>query len=146
MILGVYDQAEKMLAQWVGSEEALTLSSGYLAGQSVVNYLKTDQYQFFYGPNTHSALVLKGHNSFEDFDSLRKSLVEHLEVNPKQTPVVLIDTVDLPVSNYPEFEGIKKLPLSDCILIADDSHGIGVVGEQGSGCYRSLLSLNPKIF
>ena len=144
VILGVYDEAEIKLSQWVGSEAALTMSSGYLAGQSIVNYLDSDRYQFFYGPNTHSALLLKGHQSYQDFESLRKSLVEHLEKNPEQTPVILIDTIDLPVSNYPDFEELKNLPLSECILIADDSHGIGIVGEQGSGCYRSLLSLNPK--
>ena len=140
----IYEEAEKKLSQWVGSEAATILSSGYLSGQLIANYLNAKEYRLFYSPNTHSALLKEGYKTFDNYNSLRASLIEHLDVNPDIKPVILIDSIDLPVSNYPEFEDLKSLPLSDCILVADDSHGIGLVGEQGSGCFKSLTSLNPK--
>ena len=142
--IDVYEEAEEKLSRWVGAEAAITLSSGYLSGQLIANYFTSDQFRLFYGPNTHSALLLKGQKPFQDFKSLAFSLSEHLKNNPNSIPVILIDTIDLPVSNYPEFEELKKLPISRCILVADDSHGIGLVGPKGRGSYQALSALKPK--
>ena len=140
----VYEEAEEKLSQWVGAEAAIILSSGYLSGQLIANYFNSDRYELFYGPNTHTALLLKGQKSYNDFKSLSSSLSEHLENKPNSIPVILIDTIDLPISNYPEFKELKKLPLSQCIVVADDSHGIGLVGQQGNGSFQSLSLLKPK--
>ncbi|MBT8321035.1 MAG: aminotransferase class I/II-fold pyridoxal phosphate-dependent enzyme, partial [Eudoraea sp.] len=39
---------------------------------------------------------------------------------------------------------LMDLPLSECIIIADDSHGFGVMGEEGSGVFSILARLKPK--
>ena len=58
--------------------------------------------------------------------------------------MVFLDSIDFSGMNYPNFEGLQLLPLDDIILVADDSHGIGIVGENGSGVYQKLKSFKPK--
>ncbi|MEO1013023.1 MAG: pyridoxal phosphate-dependent aminotransferase family protein, partial [Bacteroidota bacterium] len=141
----IYKKAEAHLAQTVGSESAVTLSSGYLAGQFVAQYFNTAKHKLFYAPNTHSALHLATNKKQAvTFASLNIAIREHLEGKSKSVPVVLLDSIDFSGAHYPDFEGLKTLPLEKVILIADDSHGMGVVGTEGGGVFRALRSLRPK--
>ena len=49
--LGIYDEAEAALAAWSGTESALTVSSGMLAGQAVMQWLANRQQPIVYGPH-----------------------------------------------------------------------------------------------
>ena len=144
--MDIYEEAEQKLSHWVGSEDALILSSGYLAGQLLASQLNAKGHRLFYGPNTHSALLIQGHKTYKDFTTLNSALSEHLDHNPNSTPVLFIDTIDMPDSNYPDFKELRSLPLKDCILVADDSHGLGLVGSDGRGSFKTLKSLNPREF
>ena len=68
----------------------------------------------------------------------------HLETHEATTPVVFLDAIDFSGANYPDFEGLRTLPLEKIILVVDDSHGIGIVGKDGGGTFRRLIELNPK--
>ncbi len=142
--LDVYDKTENQLSNWVGCESSLTLSSGYLAGQLLVQYFQARQHVFFHAPNTHTALQLLNHRPFRSYKELGEALDTHLQNSHPGTPVVLIDTIDFSNNHYPGFEAIRSLPLDSCILLADDSHGIGLVGPHGDGCYGLLSRLQPK--
>ncbi len=137
----IYEEAETYIAGWVGSEAALTLSSGYLAGQMLANHFKNKDHSLFYAPNTHSALYTSGAKPYTTYTTLAIALREHLDQKSAKTPVVFIDSIDFSGCNYPNFEILKTLPLESCILVVDDSHGIGVIGQEGGGVYRSLKSL-----
>ncbi|WP_372974324.1 aminotransferase class I/II-fold pyridoxal phosphate-dependent enzyme [Muriicola sp.] len=140
----IYEEAEEKIAQWVGSEAALTLSSGYLAGQMVANHFKNKEHKLFYAPNSHSALYTSGAKPYTTYTTLGIALRQHLEKKQAEIPVIFLDSIDFSGCNYPEFEILKTLPLESCILVVDDSHGIGVVGESGSGVHRTLTSLPCK--
>lgn len=139
--LSIYEEAEDHLAKWVGCEAALTLSSGYLSGQMVANHFKTKAYTLFYAPNSHSALYTSGAKPYTTYTTLGIALREHLEKKNPETPVIFLDSIDFSGCNYPHFEILRTLPLEDCILVVDDSHGIGVVGANGSGVYKTLRSI-----
>lgn len=141
----IYEEAEEYLAEIVGSDTCVSLSSGYLAGQFVAQYFNTTKYKLFYAPNTHSALHLATNiKQAVTFASLNIAVREHLDGKSRSTPVVLLDSIDFSGAHYPDFEGLKQLPLEKVILIADDSHGIGVIGSNGGGVFRILRSLGPK--
>ncbi|GGW30529.1 pyridoxal phosphate-dependent aminotransferase family protein [Arenibacter certesii] len=146
--LAVYEEAEGLLTQWVGTESSTTVSSGYLAGQLVRQALDSKEHKLFYAPNTHSALYVMQHGTrlkpFISFTALDIAIRDHLRKNKEVTPVVFLDAIDFSGYNYPDFVGLKKLPLEKIILVVDDSHGIGIVGDNGSGVYKSLQLLNPK--
>lgn len=137
----IYDKAESYMAQWVGSEACLTMSSGYLAGQLVANHFNTKEYRLFYAPNSHSALFRTNAKPYTTYTTLNIALREHIEKNRKEIPVIFLDSIDFSGCNYPDFQILRTLPLTSCILVVDDSHGIGVVGEEGSGVFKSLLSI-----
>ncbi|MFK7814690.1 MAG: aminotransferase class I/II-fold pyridoxal phosphate-dependent enzyme [Maribacter sp.] len=141
--ISIYEQAESYLANLVGSESAITVSSGYLAGQLVAQTLHTSDYEFFYAPDSHSAMHIPSKKPYNNFDNLNKALRNHTET-AKSIPVLFIDSIDIQGNAFPNFNGIRELPLEDIVLVIDDSHGIGIVGDQGSGSYKSALKLNAK--
>lgn len=142
--LTIYERAESLLAEIAGCPAALTLSSGYLAGQFVAQNFNTSEYKLFYAPNTHSALYNKYNKPFTTFSELNHAIRDHLKHDAKIIPVVFMDSIDFIGNNYPGFKGLKNLPLDQIILIVDDSHGIGVIGNNGEGVYRTLLKSHVK--
>ncbi len=142
--ISVYDKVEKELATWVECQDAITVSSGYLAGQLLSDYLVSTGHTLFALPGTHSALLRDSFLPYPSADELKRALKNHLDSHPKFPPVVLLDSVDFSGSNYPDFTLLQELPLNKCIVVADDSHGLGIVGNNGQGIYQKLLSYKPK--
>jgi len=142
--LSIFDKAEAYLSKFVGSESGLTMSSGYLAGQLLVQHFTSKDYKLFYAPNTHSALFTTKTKPYTTYAVLNVALREHLKKKRNAIPVVLLDSIDFTGYNYPDFDGLQSLPLNQVILLVDDSHGIGVVGRSGNGVLELLKSFKPK--
>jgi 7-keto-8-aminopelargonate synthetase-like enzyme len=144
--ISIYDEAEAYLAKYIGSEASVSVSSGYLAGQLVAQTLNTENYKLFYAPNTHAALNLSitKNKSASSYQELKTVLNLHLKSNKNQTPIVFLDAIDFQGINFHEFRGLKTLPLSEIILVVDDSHGIGIIGKNGEGVFNNIQHLNPK--
>lgn len=140
--LDIYQQAEDRLAHWVGSEASLTMSSGYLAAQLVIQHLLHKGHALFAAPNAHTAMLMNGVTRTHSFEELNLALEQQISNNGPM-PVLLFDTIDFTAKQYPHFEALQQLPLDKIMLVGDDSHGIGIVGEQGKGCYGFLKKLNP---
>ena len=141
----IYEKAENKLAGLVGSEACITLSSGYLAGQLVCKFFQDEQrYKLFYAPHSHPALFLSPTRTYTTFMALDIAVREHLDSKETAVPVVFMDTIDFSCGNYPGFGSLRSLPLEELILVADDSHGQGIIGEQGGGCHAALSALAPK--
>ncbi len=140
----VYEKAEKKLAELVGSEACLSMSSGYLAGQLVSQTLKKNTLKFFYAPNSHSAVYQKPPDVYSDITSLKQALEKHLNTKPEVCPVVFFDATDASEGGYPDFKILLEFPLKQIILVVDDSHGIGVMGQEGGGAFKMIKNLAPK--
>ncbi|MDO6472323.1 aminotransferase class I/II-fold pyridoxal phosphate-dependent enzyme [Maribacter sp. 1_MG-2023] len=138
--ISIFDEIDAHLAEIIGSEACVTMSSGYLAGQLVCNYFSKPNYQLYYAPNTHSALFRNQQEIFESWTELENAIKQH----SNETPVLFLDSIDFHGDNYPQYNFLKKLPLKDIILVVDDSHGIGITGENGGGSFKFLQSLAPK--
>ncbi|PCJ96522.1 MAG: 8-amino-7-oxononanoate synthase [Flavobacteriaceae bacterium] len=141
--LSIFNKAEAHLTSLVECESCMTLSSGYLAGQLISRYFYTSEHALFYAPNAHSALLQSNNTSFNTYASLNSAVRVHL-ASKNSTPVVLLDSIDFSGTNYPDFKALTSLPLDKIILVVDDSHGIGIVGENGKGVFKKLLALCPK--
>ena len=142
--LTVYKKAETLLAKITGSEAAVTLSSGYLAGQFIAQNFNKPEYKLFYAPNTHAALYNNYNKPYPTFVALNNAVNKHISHNNKVIPVVFIDSIDFDGCNYPDFVGLRNLPLDKIILIADDSHGIGIIGNNSEGVFSTLQKFNVK--
>jgi 7-keto-8-aminopelargonate synthetase-like enzyme len=147
--LDIYDQAEEKMAHWVGAEKALTISSGMLAGQVVAQYLKTQNTTFFYAPSSHSANfhepnIRLPNISFEVWAS--NICQEIFEQNAPHSVIVCNSCDALKLSPY-HFVWTSQLPQNQTItLVIDDSHGLGITGENGSGILKQItVNENVKL-
>ncbi len=138
--LDLYERAENTLATWVGSPACLTLSSGFLAARLMADYFSGKGHACFFGPYCHEALLPPGHSRSRDWDTLIEGVSTCLAASPALNPVVLSDTMGGGSGAGPIWDTLSKLP-RECILIADDSHGLGITGEAGSGSWKLLAAM-----
>ena len=152
--LKIYDEAEDFLAQWTGAKAALTVTSGLLAGQLAINLLKNrtgtnnEKVIFIYAPSAHPAVweapppyLFKNQ---EDFETNILTTVE----KEKNAPIVVVsNAVDMLTCQTFDFHWISQLnDNQDITLLIDDSHGIGITGENGSGIFQTIKTLaKPNI-
>ncbi|HEY3823146.1 MAG TPA: aminotransferase class I/II-fold pyridoxal phosphate-dependent enzyme [Bryobacteraceae bacterium] len=131
-------QIEKDLAAFKGTDAALTFSSGYNANLGVISGLFTPQDRVILDSLSHRSLVdacrLAGvqlqryrHN---DLDSLRGELRSG---TGNRTLIVAdgVFSMDGDICPLPELIQIKRD--FGCLLMIDDAHAIGVLGETGHG-------------
>lgn len=144
--LTIYEEAEAKLAAMVGAPHALTVSSGMLAGQVVVNYLRSQNAAFIYGPNAHPAvwegpIVDLPTGSFADWAA---QLPETLKTRPTGPLAILTNSIDAVRSTYYDFDWVTELSDNQPItLVVDDSHGLGVL-NGGKGIWPQIEP-NPNV-
>ena len=135
--LEVYEKAESRLASWTGAEAALTLSSGMLAGQAVVRQLMLEDYEFIYSPDAHPAVWhLPQVNFAESFEAIITQ-INHL---PNSSKIAIVtNSVDALRGKIHDFDWVKQLPENqDITLVIDDSHGLGIIGQDCSGIFKNI--------
>jgi 7-keto-8-aminopelargonate synthetase-like enzyme len=142
--LSVYDEAEQHLATWAGSPAALTVSSGFLAGQLVCSHFNNEAHRIFTAPNAHTAITSPNQKQYRSLGKLTDALNSHVSGKNPAIPVLFMDSIDLSGNTYPDYRILNSLPLKQVILVADDSHGLGILGDQGAGAYRMLARLALK--
>lgn len=138
--LVVYEEAEAKLAAVVGAESALTLSSGMMAGQVVVNWLQLQQATFVYGPKAHPA-IWSGPVadvptlSFADWTAQLPAQIGSLPPGPI---AILLNSIEAVRSEAYAFDWVNELPDDRAItLVVDDSHGLGVL-NNGRGIWPQI--------
>lgn len=143
--LGVYGEAEAKLAAMTGAPAALTLSSGMMAGQVIVNWLREQNAQFIYGPNAHPALwhqptVALPTTSFADWSAQIADQVRSLLATNAFSGglAILVNSIDAVRSRYYSFDWVSDLPDDVPVtLIVDDSHGLGILND-GRGIWPQI--------
>jgi 8-amino-7-oxononanoate synthase len=145
--LSIYEQAEAKLAVWAGSEAALTLSSGMLAGQAAIRQLMLEGYAFNYSPDVHPAVwhlpqVEIPKCSFDVWSSqfTDQSLITNRAASRHQPPICIVtNSVDALRGKLYDFGWVNDIPDEiEVVLLIDDSHGLGVTGEEGQGVWKRI--------
>lgn len=145
--LTIYEEAEASLAVRVGAGAALTLSSGMLAGQAVVQYLRAQDTEFVYGPAAHPAIWATPTVSLPtvSFAAWTAQLPAQLNALASRRttmgPIaVLVNSIDAVRSEYYHFDWVNDWPADLSItLVVDDSHGLGVL-NGGRGIWPQLAA------
>ncbi|GAB3818078.1 8-amino-7-oxononanoate synthase [Pontibacter rugosus] len=141
--LQVYEQAEQKLASISGAEAALTMSSGFLVGQTLVQVLRK-RGQFKYAPCTHPALwfspeAAEEANSPITFDAWATNVLQEVEETSSGSFILVCNALDPLQAKAYTFDWLAQLPKNKTfILVVDDSHGFGVCGTAGAGIYQEL--------
>lgn len=127
--LGVYDDAEQLLAERFGFDAAGLLSSGYLTAQAAVRTLSVGR-EVLYAPEAHPALWLDSvPPGRRPFDEWRDTAIMSINSSPQKDFLIVSNTLDNLKPSYYDFKPFVELcdPSKRLFFILDDSHGIGTV-------------------
>ncbi len=140
--LKIYDETEDFMAKWTGSEAALTVSSGLMAGQLAVQSLVNQK--FILAPSAHPAIWQMNtppHYIFKNFDDFSKKIVGIVE-KESGAVVIAVNAIDPLQGESYDFSWIKNLTSDKPItLLFDDSHGIGITYTEGGGIFQKIKTL-----
>ena len=129
---------EEELAMFTGRERALVFSTGYMANLGAISALAQKGDEVFQDKLNHASLIDGGRISgaqvkrFSHADMNR--LQQLLEQSSSDRKLVVSDGVfsmDGDEARVSDLAGLAKK--SNAMLMIDDAHGIGVLGEKGGG-------------
>ena len=140
--LRIYEEVESYLARHASAAAALTVSSGYLAGQMAVKAL-AEAGRFEYAPGTHPAAWLATAPAappatlpHADWSA---QLLARLATEPPAPVVIVSNSLDPLHACAYDFSWAAHLPDNRLVtLLIDDSHGFGVMGPAGAGVFAQL--------
>lgn len=133
-------ELEKRLAQFKGVEAAITFQSGFTANLATVPALVGKEDVIFSDRLNHASIIdgcrLSGAKivAYEHNDV--KSLEEQIQANLKnyRRALIITDGVFSMEGTIADLPALKQLAdRYDCLLIIDESHATGVLGETGRG-------------
>jgi len=148
--LAVLGELEARIADWMGTEDALTFPTGYMANVGAINGLldpvlgvlpyrkgaaavisdDRNHGTLFDGMAlSHAKRILYAHNDLEDLErKLRRAVADH---SPLMIVTEGVYSVDGEVTPLPQIAEIARR--HGAILMVDDAHGVGVLGARGGG-------------
>ncbi len=148
--LEVHDALEETLAQWTGRERALLFSTGYMANLGVLQALADRHTAIFQDRLNHASLIdgaaLSGARSrrFHHRDS--HDLERLLSRCESRHKLVVSDGVFSMDGDVADIASLATLSQQHgAWLMIDDAHGVGVLGENGSGCVGGVTSQDVPI-
>lgn len=144
---GVHTALEEALAEIKGTEASLSYSSGYAASLGVITSIVDRDDTIVMDKLSHASLIdgarLSGarlttflHN---DMDSLRKKLAHVRKTNAAGGILVVTESVfSMDGDRAPLREMVDLKNEFGALLLVDEAHGFGVLGEQGAGLAEEL--------
>ncbi|WP_137937072.1 8-amino-7-oxononanoate synthase [Chitinivorax sp. B] len=139
---GAHDKLEDALARFVGQDDTLLFSNGYMANLGTVTALVGRGDAIFADKLNHASLndaCVLSRAEFRRFQHNDISaLARLLETTPARTKLIVADAVySMDGDVAPIREMVALSDRHDAWLLLDDAHGFGVLGPNGRG---SLLA------
>lgn len=131
--LAIFEEFEQFIAQKTGYEAALSLSSGYLAGQLLIQHLLNQNPDLCvrYAPHTHPAVYFPPHPvpNDKDFETWKKEVIEEINADSgKKTWLLVTDAVDTLYGQVHDFAWLADIKKAEKVrVLIDDSHTFGVI-------------------
>ena len=138
---------EEALAALKGTEAAVSFSSGYATSLGVIASIADREDTVLMDKLSHASLIdgarLSGarlstflHN---DMESLRKKLQHLRDANPSGGILVVTESVfSMDGDRAPLREIVRLKDEFGALLLVDEAHGFGVLGEHGAGLAEEL--------
>ncbi len=134
--LDLYLKTEEKLNDLTQLPFTILLPSGFTAGKAAVEIIDKNSC-IFQSSFCHPAIRL-GNNSSLSFSDWASDTVQTINQNIYQTPpVILSDSVNQLTAEVHDFSFLNEIH-QNIICIIDDSHGIGLIGNDGSGIISNL--------
>lgn len=156
--ISILEELDRVVAETVGKEDAITFPTGYMANLAIFNALM-DPFMagmpytkgsgvIFSDENNHATIVdgcrlssakkeIFKHNDIKD---LEKKLKKYSKSKHKLIVTEGVFSLDGHFGKLKEISDLAKK--YKCILMVDDAHGVGVVGPKGGGTPQELSVTN----
>ena len=135
--LSVYDKAEQLFSEQVGSETSAIVSSGTLAGILTTDYLSKTISTFFHYPKTHPAVLVQHSLPLFVDGKLHSKLLDDIaeEIVITADAILSLEVTPTSFDFLNEISSKKKIT-----LVIDESHSLGIVGKHGRGILNAISS------
>lgn len=129
--LGIYPEAEAWAAARFSAEDAMLMSSGFLAAQLCIRRLSARIPKVYYAPESHPAILSDhakvGSGSFADWV---KETVQDINTHQDTEFLIVSNTLNSLKPERFDFSAFKAVdPGKKVHFLLDDSHGIGITGK-----------------
>lgn len=142
---------ERALANWEGTESALVFASGYVANLALITALANQDDVIFSDELNHASLIDGCRLSRASTHVYPHRDVNHLadllkkEGGKGRHRFIVTDTVfSMEGDLAPLTDLLDLAERNDCLVIIDEAHATGVLGEEGQGlCSPTLVQAAP---
>ncbi|MGD9547495.1 MAG: aminotransferase class I/II-fold pyridoxal phosphate-dependent enzyme [Candidatus Krumholzibacteriia bacterium] len=136
--LDIHIELEEKLAALVGKEKALVFSTGFMVNQGVLSSLAGRNEIIVVDRTDHASIIDGARLSFADVRKFKHNDMENLELVLKNdlglNKLIIVDGVFSMEGDIARLPRIVELARKyDAVVMVDDAHGVGVLGEQGRG-------------
>lgn len=137
--LGIHDELERALVELVGAPSGLVFSTGYLANVGAVTALADVETLVVSDAHVHASLIDGARLARAEVAVSRHNDVAHVaqllaaRTQPKAL-VVLESVYSVGGDAAPLAELAQAAAEHDAVLLVDEAHALGVVGDRGQGC------------
>ena len=141
-----HHQLELTLADFTGRDKALLFSTGYTANLAILSSLLDKNDAIFQDKLNHASMIdggaLCGAKLFRfahnDLSHLENRLQKAHSLGCKRKLICVDAVFSMDGDKAPLAEIAELAKKYDAIVMADDAHGFGVLGENGGACAKSL--------
>ncbi|OHD14144.1 MAG: hypothetical protein A2086_00270 [Spirochaetes bacterium GWD1_27_9] len=147
--LSIHKRLEKELAEFVGKEEVIIFNSGYSANVGIISGLLRPQDVVINDISNHASIfdgcILSGAKrlvfSHNDISNLKRVLKRaELKYNGRLIVINGVFSSNGEIAPLKEISGLAKD--YNCMLMVDEAHGLGILGEKGIGASEHCGVLN----
>ncbi|CAM2998299.1 aminotransferase class I/II-fold pyridoxal phosphate-dependent enzyme [Flavobacterium frigoris] len=139
--LTAYEKGEQFLTEYINADATVTVSSGMLAAKLVIEELTSHTDIFFSFPNNHTALKVPNSLPFFIENELNPRLLD--DTNERIT--ILTDAVASFQIKEVDLAAIDLIASNkEITLVIDESHSLGVLGNNGCGIFSTIHHKNIK--
>lgn len=130
-----HQKLEQTLCQWLGFEDVLLFSSGFLANQTVLFTLLDATHTLWQDKLNHASLQQAGHLCPARQKRFAHNHTEHLQsqLTPASGLIISEGVFSMDGDQAPLAALVDLAHTSQNALMLDDAHGLGVFGQQGRG-------------
>lgn len=127
---------ERQIAGLLGFAEGIITQSGYSANQGLLEALATKDTSIYIDSRAHASLYMGVLSS-----RARRIVFHHNDMNNLREcieqggpGIIAVDSLYSAMGDFAPLERLVEIAqASDCLLIVDESHALGVHGDQGAG-------------
>lgn len=146
-----HEQLSHNLAAWLGYQDCLLFNSGYQLNLGLFSQLCDQQAHVWLAKNCHASHIdgiLLAKARFTSFSPTQiKSMTQTIAENLQQRHLIISEGTFSMDGSYPalsELIQLKQAYPAQILLIIDDAHGVGALGENGYGSLEQQ-QLNHRV-